>query len=510
MSSDRGRKVVKASDFCYGKGQFPWLKGNAREIACYNVWRHVRGPFLLPKSICAHDGKTFCGHANPCPPAADSSSNDAHHQGTIYGRRSAPSFCRASYESSWEPFDFNLAGCLMCGAFHVCFDGVCPVEISREGHSVCMITGMCVKMLSFSSEEFLDTIHVVDDFPAPAAAQSGVVSGGGGGKKRLREGGDDGVATASSSVALKKSSLPSSPPPPHSSSHLAFSDPSSSSSVMRCSVNKKNRYRSWVYHRVTQPKAGSTTTPGRSAAPSSHGEHAAIAAASSSCSSLAADAASSSSSSSPHHHQPHSDHMHALIHSFVYDVLCSSKWEKSICMERQKASAKKKQQQQHQQHVAPSSHHALLPHQQQQNAGCPSYCKLVRQSFNAGRMANAHMATKAERQRICEWCVDMIHRHMCLMNAMCKGVITEAKLRSAAVGLLYMLRQGIIVHELVVLPRLKRLEDILPLENHLDVLFGVRAKCITETENVVKIILRSVTKQQLLDAGVSEVSCRLS
>lgn len=104
----------------------------------------------------------------------------------------------------------------------------------------------------------------------------------------------------------------------------------------------------------------------------------------------------------------------------------------------------------------------------------------------------------------------MIYRHMRLMNAMCKGVITEAKLRSAAIGLLYMLRQGIIVHELVVLPKLRRLEDILPLENHLDVLFGVRAKCITETENVVKIILRSVTKQQLLDAGVAEISCMLS
>jgi hypothetical protein len=53
------------------------------------------------------------------------------------------------------------------------------------------------------------------------------------------------------------------------------------------------------------------------------------------------------------------------------------------------------------------------------------------------------------------------------------------------------------------------LESILPLENHLDMFFGVRAKCITETENVVKIILRSVTKQQLVDAGVAHVACKL-
>ena len=53
------------------------------------------------------------------------------------------------------------------------------------------------------------------------------------------------------------------------------------------------------------------------------------------------------------------------------------------------------------------------------------------------------------------------------------------------------------------------LEQILPLENHLGVLFGVRAKCITETENVVKIILRNISKQQLVNAGIAHVACRL-
>lgn len=69
--------------------------------------------------------------------------------------------------------------------------------------------------------------------------------------------------------------------------------------------------------------------------------------------------------------------------------------------------------------------------------------------------------------------------------------------------------QGIVVHDMVVLPRLPRLEALLPLENHLDLFFGVKAKCITETENVVKIILRSISKQQLIDAGVARVACKL-
>lgn len=52
-------------------------------------------------------------------------------------------------------------------------------------------------------------------------------------------------------------------------------------------------------------------------------------------------------------------------------------------------------------------------------------------------------------------CVDTIHRHLCLMNSVCKGIITENKLQSATIGLLYLMRNGIVVHELVVLPKLQ-------------------------------------------------------
>lgn len=64
-------------------------------------------------------------------------------------------------------------------------------------------------------------------------------------------------------------------------------------------------------------------------------------------------------------------------------------------------------------------------------------------------------ASAEDRVLACNRCVDIIHRHLCLMNSMCKGVVTESKLKSATIGLLYMIRQGIIVHELVVLPRIQ-------------------------------------------------------
>lgn len=41
------------------------------------------------------------------------------------------------------------------------------------------------------------------------------------------------------------------------------------------------------------------------------------------------------------------------------------------------------------------------------------------------------------------------------MNSICKGIITESKLQSATIGLLYLMRNGVVVHELVVLPKLQ-------------------------------------------------------
>jgi hypothetical protein len=95
------------------------------------------------------------------------------------------------------------------------------------------------------------------------------------------------------------------------------------------------------------------------------------------------------------------------------------------------------------------------------------------------------------------------------MNSMCSGMISEQRLQNSTIGLLYLLRNGIIVHDMVVLPKLQILESVLPLESHLQTFFSIRAKCITETENVIKIILRHVSKQQLIATGVAQVACRL-
>jgi hypothetical protein len=179
-----------------------------------------------------------------------------------------------------------------------------------------------------------------------------------------------------------------------------------------------------------------------------------------------------------------------LIQRYVDDVLCSTKWKRSMRIEAEKMAGKKR---------AFTAKGA--------KAGLSNSASAVHTS-QGSRVPRVN-ASDEERKAVSRWCADAIHKHICLINSICKGVITEAKLRSTAIGLLYMIRQGIVVHELVVLPRVPLLATLLPLESHLDATFQVKAKCITETENVVKIILRNVSKQQLIEAGVARVSCWL-
>ncbi len=43
---------------------------------------------------------------------------------------------------------------------YICGEGNCEVEKNEQGHDIWIVTGMCVKMLNFSNEEFVETACV--------------------------------------------------------------------------------------------------------------------------------------------------------------------------------------------------------------------------------------------------------------------------------------------------------------------------------------------------------------
>jgi hypothetical protein len=74
----------------------------------------------------------------------------------------------------------------------------------------------------------------------------------------------------------------------------------------------------------------------------------------------------------------------------------------------------------------------------------------------------------------------------------------EAK--TMIIGLLYLLRSGLVHRSITILPQYRSLTYLLPPENYIN-LFGVKSKIITETENIVKCHLRTLSDRQIKDIG---------
>jgi hypothetical protein len=101
--------------------------------------------------------------------------------------------------------------------------------------------------------------------------------------------------------------------------------------------------------------------------------------------------------------------------------------------------------------------------------------------------------------------VDSVTRS--ILHALCGLVhnfhmpLKDGELKTVAVGMLYLMRKGVVFEDVVVLPAVGELAWFLPSESMLFVFFDIRGRTITESENRVKFALRSATRARLLAAG---------
>jgi hypothetical protein len=512
--------LKKASEFVPKDGTNLRPVGTEEELTFHKVWNFIRmKDFHLPQCACNHTTQLYS-----CP--YDLALEGLRGKVPVNGM-----------PSSWEVYNIDMAGCTQCGALHICRAGSCSVEKNDEGHDICLITGMCVRMLNFSNDEFIDHAaaeqghpenshwdcaddannHCVhnstwSDEETTSAKQE--YAGGPGNhvitkRQKLQDRWSDGKSANVPEGSQNRDTVPNKSAAATCTANIQRGVGASCAirrirldhlpaggghGSGRCSVNKKNRYRSWVYQRVTghadqAPPAGNVFVPG----------HRQLGLGTMLYQRPPQPITQATGGNQVHSRQHQvqaqlrgkmddTDRVSDLIQRFTDDVLCSTKWNKSMRIEADKLACKKRS---------------------FASRGVDTCTSTVaRKSHSNARIPRVD-ASDEERKLVSSWCAGAIHKHICLINGICRGVITDAKLRSTVIGLLYMIRQGIIVHELVVLPRLPGLSALLPLESHLDTTFNVKAKCITETENVVKIILRNVTKQQLIEAGVARVACRL-
>ena len=126
--------------------------------------------------------------------------------------------------------------------------------------------------------------------------------------------------------------------------------------------------------------------------------------------------------------------------------------------------------------------------------------------------AHAMATTKIPRLMGGEWLASLAHRcvehavffcHTFLEALKCTPPVL--KMHGFVVGLLYLMRNGMcICGNVVVIPRVQDLEDVLPSENQVHNLFKLSTKIITEVENIIKLALRPFTREQLLDMGFEQ------
>jgi hypothetical protein len=265
---------------------------------------------------------------------------------------------------------------------HVCSEGHCEVEKNEQGHDICIVTGMCVKMLNFSNEEFVETACVSDiaglddifekqEDSAAVHDRDGHNMSENTSNKKARIAGDFNTVHASS----KQQQHLQNKKEPSSNASPAATTCHGGVRMDRCSVNKKNRYRSWVYHRVmhnhmdnrrgSRSSARASLSQVQSLSASATRESPrgnmcsswavlsrdAIKQTTTSCAQTALQSSSGIANSIGHsagaHQQcaegsqyptvsatkPVADsqgRIRNLIHMYVWDIMCSSKWENSM------------------------------------------------------------------------------------------------------------------------------------------------------------------------------------
>ena len=311
---------------------------------CHRIWCTLHAPFLMPTCICEHKWGVFQNQVD---------SGQAIMLAQSRSRRKGAGVAPSDSDSAWEVYEFNQAGCVLCGIMHICFDGVCPVEQNDEGYNICTITGMCVKELNFSNEEYVDTACIYSSSAATT-------------KHPILLEGDAADPRADCSPVSKQNKCcpvglactesgsnggnPLEPGRLYSILHRSsLSSDGADRLSNRCSVNKKNRYRyvkmcdafhdligsiktdpsrrSWVYHKVMHHHNHPSISKGKNVGLVTLQRHR----------SMTTTAVTKLPGQSKIQKTPpdetHVDSTRNHIHSFVSDVLCSSKWKRSMEME---------------------------------------------------------------------------------------------------------------------------------------------------------------------------------
>ncbi|KAJ1466412.1 hypothetical protein T484DRAFT_1756651 [Baffinella frigidus] len=108
--------------------------------------------------------------------------------------------------------------------------------------------------------------------------------------------------------------------------------------------------------------------------------------------------------------------------------------------------------------------------------------------------------TQTVRKELAYSCAQDIFKFTCSMTQSNAVFTMNMDPTTMVIGLLYLLRSGLVHKNMTVLPQHRSLTYLLPPENYIN-MFGVKSKIITECENIVKCHLRTLSDSDIKDIG---------
>lgn len=191
----------------------------------------------------------------------------------------------------------------------------------------------------------------------------------------------------------------------------------------------------------------------------------------------------------------HPQSLDDAVHVYCLDLLVGRRWDESSRIEREKS---------HHRHrvalvkvlksfkslcpgVAPNLHNAAcsMLHANRGNRGVRAssdevscFLEIIGKNRpQRGDLLTTVLSHSVEQERgsLAHWCAMAIIRHIHMLKRLRGNVMPDNKVHCMVVGLLYLMKNGVVWHGVVVLPKCLPLCQVLPMENFLDPIFKVRA-----------------------------------
>jgi len=138
------------------------------------------------------------------------------------------------------------------------------------------------------------------------------------------------------------------------------------------------------------------------------------------------------------------DRIRPVICFYVTEMMMGPKWDKCSRIEAAKQINKKR-----------NSLYKYLKEFKLNNRGLYPNMALATSFMMNNSCGWRNMCLVCEQDRIdlVKWCADVITKHVALLHCVASGVVSDSKLKNLTIGLLYQIRNGVVMNGIVLLPK---------------------------------------------------------